>query len=134
MINTTQIPTTNPQPNSRHTHLHLVDGLKEKPPSRSQFEARDVRSRPADKPFAKGGSSRGSFGQGEAQGGLLIDCDACAMQHTSACDDCVVSYLVGYEPEAPVLLNQKEFRAVELLCDVGLVPSNKFTARAEAMR
>ena len=28
---------------------------------------------------------------------MLIDCDQCAMQHTSACDDCVVTFLL--EPQ-----------------------------------
>ena len=29
---------------------------------------------------------------------MEINCDDCVMQHTSACDDCVVSFIVGREP------------------------------------
>lgn len=50
---------------------------------------------------------------------MLIDCDQCAMQHTSACDDCVVSVLLQL---GPVDLSGPEVEALENLADQGLVP------------
>ncbi len=55
------------------------------------------------------------------------------MQHSEACDDCMVSYLVGHVEGTPVVLDFEERRACELLSDVGLVPSNRFVARAGAV-
>jgi hypothetical protein len=60
---------------------------------------------------------------------LTIDCDLCVAQHTDACDDCVVSYLVGHEAGTPVVLDSEERRAVELLADAGLVPASRFDPR-----
>ena len=50
---------------------------------------------------------------------MLIDCDQCAMQHTSACDDCVVSVLFQI---GPVDLAEDEVAALDNLADNGLVP------------
>lgn len=67
------------------------------------------------------------------QAGLTIDCDMCVMQHSEACDDCVVSYLVGHVAGTPVVLDLEERRAVELLNDAGLVPSSRFVPRSDAV-
>ena len=32
---------------------------------------------------------------------MLIDCEQCAMQGTSACDDCVVTFLLADGPRGP---------------------------------
>lgn len=61
---------------------------------------------------------------------LMIDCDACEMQFTDQCDDCLVSYLVGHEEGTPVLLDEDEKQAVELLADAGLVPPSRFVQRS----
>lgn len=61
--------------------------------------------------------------------GLTIDCAVCEVRETDACDDCVVSYLVGHEIDTPVVLDAEEKRAVELLADAGLVPASRFTPR-----
>ena len=53
---------------------------------------------------------------------MLIDCDDCRMQGTDACDDCVVSYIVGREPGDAVVIDVAEERAVRLLARAGLVP------------
>lgn len=50
---------------------------------------------------------------------MIIDCDQCMMQGTDACDDCVVSCLLG---EGPVELSESEESAVSNLADTGLVP------------
>lgn len=67
------------------------------------------------------------------QASLVIDCDMCAMAHTEACDDCVVSYLVGHVVGTPVVLDFEERRAYELLNDAGLVPASRFVARSDAV-
>jgi len=50
---------------------------------------------------------------------MLIDCEQCAMQHTSACDDCVVTFLLD---RGPVDLSPSESEALGNLADEGLVP------------
>ena len=46
---------------------------------------------------------------------LTISCDDCAMQGTTACDDCVVTFLCGREPDDAVIIDADEERAVRLL-------------------
>jgi hypothetical protein len=53
---------------------------------------------------------------------LVIDCDHCALQATSACDDCVVSFLCGTEASSPVVVDLAEARAMRLLGEAGLAP------------
>lgn len=50
---------------------------------------------------------------------MLIDCNQCAMQHTNACNDCVVTALFEI---GPVELDEREMTALENLADQGLVP------------
>ena len=50
---------------------------------------------------------------------MLIDCEQCAMEDTSACDDCVVTFLLG---GAPVELDESEEMALTNLAGEGLVP------------
>jgi len=52
----------------------------------------------------------------------VISCGDCVMQHTSACDDCVVTFICGREPDEAVVIDVAEARAVRLLGEVGLVP------------
>jgi hypothetical protein len=51
-----------------------------------------------------------------------IDCDDCAMAHTSACDDCVVSFILRREPGDAVVIDAEEERALRALQSGGLVP------------
>jgi hypothetical protein len=60
---------------------------------------------------------------------MKIDCDECVMQHTSACDDCVVSFIIGREPDHAVVIDLEEERAVRALQDAGLVPGLRYRAR-----
>jgi hypothetical protein len=60
---------------------------------------------------------------------MRIDCDECRMQHTDACDDCVVSFIVGREPGDAVVIDADEERAVRLLADAGLLPSLRHQRR-----
>ncbi len=62
--------------------------------------------------------------------GLIIDCESCVLQATEACDDCVVSFLLGREPDDAVVIDADEARAMRMLERAGLVPTLRFTHRA----
>ncbi len=53
---------------------------------------------------------------------FTIDCADCTHQHTAVCDDCVVSFIVGRQPEDAIVVDVEEARAVRLLEQAGLVP------------
>ncbi len=53
---------------------------------------------------------------------LTIDCDGCVMQGTDACDDCVVTFICGREPEDEVVFERAEELALRTLGRGGLVP------------
>jgi len=55
-----------------------------------------------------------------------IDCDRCTWQGTSACDGCVVSFLLEREPDDAVVIDADEARAMRMLERAGLVPSLRF--------
>ncbi len=61
---------------------------------------------------------------------MRIDCDECVMQHTDACDDCVVTFLVNRRPGEPVVIDDAEARAMRLLGGAGLVPRLRLVPRA----
>lgn len=52
----------------------------------------------------------------------IIDCDTCVMQHTTACDDCVVTFLCERDRSDAVVIDIEDLRAMRLLADAGLVP------------
>jgi hypothetical protein len=60
----------------------------------------------------------------------LISCDDCAMQRTSTCADCVVTFVLrtGVDDAAPraIALDDDEEQAVRLLARAGLVPELRF--------
>jgi hypothetical protein len=69
-------------------------------------------------------------GDGEpGDGGLVISCDDCAMQHTSTCDDCMVSFILNREPGDAVVIDADEARALRMLTRVGLVPKPRHVQR-----
>ena len=53
---------------------------------------------------------------------LTISCSDCVMQHTSQCDDCVVTFICDREPDDAIVIDADEERAVRLLIGAGLVP------------
>jgi hypothetical protein len=59
---------------------------------------------------------------------LTISCDDCSMQCTSACEDCVVTFLLRDDPveHEPLVLDIEQARVVRLLGQAGLVPDLKF--------
>ena len=54
-----------------------------------------------------------------------IDCDCCTMRNTSACDDCIVTFLLD-RPEGAIVFDVAEERALRALADGGLAPANRF--------
>lgn len=53
---------------------------------------------------------------------LTIDCTDCVMRHTPACNDCVVTFIVGRRPGEALVIDVAEERAVRVLAGAGLVP------------
>lgn len=51
-----------------------------------------------------------------------IDCSTCPMQQSSACEDCLVTYLCERDPHDAVIVDFAEMRALRMLADGGLVP------------
>jgi len=60
---------------------------------------------------------------------LHIDCDECVAQHTDACEDCIVTFLCGREPDDAVIIDVAEVRALKLLGQGGLVPTLRHRPR-----
>ncbi len=61
---------------------------------------------------------------------MAIDCGDCVMAATSACDDCVVSFIVNRAPGDAVVIDADEQRALRLLQSAGLVPNSRHRSRA----
>lgn len=57
---------------------------------------------------------------------MHIDCDTCAMQHTSVCNDCIVTALLD-RPKGAVILDFEHERAIRRLQDAGLAPQSQFS-------
>ena len=51
-----------------------------------------------------------------------IDCSTCVMQHTPACDDCIVTFLCDRTPHEAVVIDIRDLRSMRRLADAGLVP------------
>ncbi len=51
-----------------------------------------------------------------------IDCDDCCMAGTTACDDCVVTFILRREPGEALVIDAEEERALRTLGNGGLVP------------
>lgn len=60
---------------------------------------------------------------------LTIDCGACELHHTSACADCVVSFVCDRRPGEAVVIDVAEARAIRLLGSAGLVPALRHRRR-----
>ncbi|HZU79687.1 MAG TPA: hypothetical protein VE991_07200 [Acidimicrobiales bacterium] len=63
---------------------------------------------------------------------IAVSCDDCRLQDTDACDDCLVSFVLGRDPDDAVVIDADEARAVRMLARAGLVPSLRFSSRAGA--
>ena len=60
---------------------------------------------------------------------VTIDCDECVMRETTACDDCVVTFVVNREPGEALVIDVAEERAVRMLAGAGLVPGLRHRRR-----
>ncbi len=60
---------------------------------------------------------------------MLIDCDDCAMQHSSACDDCVVTFILA--TSGPLEIDSSESAALANLATEGLVPTLRLVSRRD---
>lgn len=60
---------------------------------------------------------------------LRIDCDECALQHTAACEDCIMTFLCGAEAEQLVVVDLAEARAMRVLGEAGLAPPLRHRGR-----
>jgi hypothetical protein len=65
----------------------------------------------------------------DAHGAMCIDCDECVMQGTSACDDCVVTFVCSREPGEALVVDVAEERALRLLSEAGLLPELRHVRR-----
>lgn len=61
---------------------------------------------------------------------LLIDCNQCELQASSACADCVVTFICRADAETPVVVDLAEVRAMRMLDSAGLVPPLRHRAQA----
>jgi hypothetical protein len=61
---------------------------------------------------------------------MLIDCDQCVMQHTNACDDCIVTALLA-PTEGVVDLIDTEAVALRNLADAGMVAPLRLVRRPD---
>lgn len=59
---------------------------------------------------------------------MIIDCDQCAMQYTSACDDCIVTALLD-GPRRSVELDGTEAAAIDHLATAGLIAPLRLVPR-----
>ncbi len=60
---------------------------------------------------------------------VSISCDECVLHETSACDDCVVTFVLGPPVTAGIVVDVAEARAVRMLQRAGLVPELRFRRR-----
>jgi hypothetical protein len=55
-------------------------------------------------------------------GTLSINCDDCRMRDSSACEECVVTFICDGAPPGRISIDAAEVRALRLLGRSGLVP------------
>lgn len=68
------------------------------------------------------------MGQDFCMDPLIISCTTCAMHESSACGDCLVTFLCGGATETAVIFDIHEQRAVKLLAKAGMVPTLRHCA------
>jgi hypothetical protein len=80
---------------------------------------------------AAGAAETARAGEAEEEAGavLTIDCGTCELRHTSACGDCLVSFVCDRPVGGAVVMHAAEARAVRLLGTGGLVPQLRHRRR-----
>ena len=71
-------------------------------------------------------------GQAYGDGVLRIDCGECMLEATSACVDCVVTFIVGRQPGEAVVVDAAEVRTLGGLARCGLTPTLRHRPRQPA--
>jgi hypothetical protein len=66
----------------------------------------------------------------DADVAITIECDHCALQGSSACHGCLVSFVLDRDPGDAVIIDADEARALRVLAEAGLVPHSRFEASA----
>lgn len=64
---------------------------------------------------------------------MIIDCSQCAMEHTTACDDCIVPMLLDLSV-GTAHLSDTEATAVRHLSEAGLVSPIRLVPRTDPHR
>jgi hypothetical protein len=62
---------------------------------------------------------------------MVIDCDRCSMRGVG-CADCMVTVLLGGPPDG-VELDDEERRAIDVLCDAGLIPPLRMVTAVDSV-
>jgi len=68
---------------------------------------------------------------GSARPTISISCDDCELQHTDACADCLVTFVLGREPHDAVVVDVAEARTIRELGRAGLVAELRHPGAAE---
>lgn len=61
-----------------------------------------------------------------AKAPISVSCDECSLRATSACDGCLVTFLLGTDPHGAVIVDVMEARAMKMLHRAGLLPELRF--------
>ena len=61
---------------------------------------------------------------------FTIRCDTCSNEGSSACEDCVVSFLLGRDASDAIIIDAAEARAVRVFERAGLLPGLRHEKRA----
>ena len=67
-----------------------------------------------------------------SNGTISFSCDDCEFRDTEACGDCLVSFVLGRDPDDAVVVDVEEARAMRLLSRAGLVPELRHSAFDDA--
>jgi hypothetical protein len=70
-----------------------------------------------------------TMSEGTIDDGVTIDCDDCRFQGTDTCDDCVVTFICGRDPDDAVVIDADEYRGLRLLSGAGLLPELRHRRR-----
>ncbi len=81
----------------------------------------------------RGPGRAAALGPVAGSGAFTVDCADCTHRDTPVCDDCVVSFIVGREPDDTVVVDADEARAVRLLARAGLVPGVRHQVQASGL-
>ena len=53
---------------------------------------------------------------------LSVDCESCPLLETTACEDCLVTFICDRDPRAAVVISLNEWRSMKSMTKAGLLP------------